>query len=354
MPDLMFRLDRDDCFVDWHDPGSGTWAAAKTFMGRQPRDVLPGAAGEAAERAVRAAKATGEVQTVEYELPAAGVQQVFEAKVVPTPDGGALAVVRDVTAARERERQLTRAAEAVAAASAAKTRLLAAMSHELRTPLNAIIGFSDMMRQEVLGPVSNEHYRGYTDDIFQSGNDLLALINNVLDLSKIESGRFELREEPVAVGEIIAKQARFLQPVAAATGTSITVSVPADLPAIRADQCQVGRMLMNLMGNAVKFTEGGSVTVTAELGRDGGVRIAIADTGIGMTNGQLSHLGEPFYQANPAVARKRGGTGLGVALVKEMISLHGGSLRFTSEPGRGTRCELAFPPERTIRRAHAA
>ncbi len=348
IPDLMFRQDAEGRYVDCYDPGVGTYVPRDALIGRHAEDVLPGPVAQICTQALRRAVDTGAVQTVEYGLPGPDdVRRTFEAKVAPLPDGGALSIVRDVSEAREREARLARAADAVTAASAAKTRFLATMSHELRTPLNAIIGFSEILSREMFGPLGGDRYRGYADDILRSGHGLLSLINDVLDITKIEAGKLSLKEEPVDLGALVEHKAGMMGAMASAGGTVIRLDLPAQPVTIRADDLQVQRMVLNLLANAVKFTRNGTVTVSVAVCSDG-VHLTVADTGIGMTTEQLAHLGEPFYQAESDVTKKGNGTGLGVALVKEMIVLHGGALTFDSRPGHGTTARLVFPPDRHL------
>ena len=352
IPDLMFRHDAEGRFVDCYDPGGAAFVSREQLLGRRIEEVLPAPAAAVSAAALRRARVTGAVQTVEYALPVpAGrdgtAERTYEAKVAPMPDGGALSIVRDVSEARAREARLVRAAQVVAAASAAKTRFLATMSHELRTPLNAIIGFSEILTEELFGPLGSERYRGYARDIHNSGRSLLTLINDVLDITKIEAGKLTLKEEPVDLKALVEHKACMLRAMATVNGTVIRLDLPAGPVAILADDVQVQRMALNLLANAVKFTQNGTVTVSLD-DRTDAVRLTVADTGVGMSRDQLAHLGEPFYQAHSDVAKPGNGTGLGVALVKEMIALHGGELHFESEPGRGTTVHLIFPPERRI------
>lgn len=352
MPDRMFRLDEEGRYIDWRTPEGAVPGPHERLRGRRIDEVLPVDVAEAAMAAFRMAVENGTVETFEYVLPGATGRSVnLEAKIAPIPDGGALAVVRDVTVARERETRLSRAADAVAQASAAKSRFLAAMSHELRTPLNAIIGFSDLIRQQTYGQVQPVKYAQYIEDVHQSGTDLLALINNVLDLSKIEAGKAPLREEPFDLRGVIAQRVRILKPMAEDQGTRLEIEIAPGLPHIIGDHLQIQQMLLNLLTNAIKFTVDGIVRIAAALDAHGGIAVTISDTGIGMTPEQLTHLGEPFYQADGGLGRTPGGTGLGVALVKEMIAAHGGHLWFESEAGAGTTVTLRFPPERVMAKA---
>jgi signal transduction histidine kinase/ABC-type amino acid transport substrate-binding protein len=349
IPDLIFRFDPEGRYVDCHDPSGIAFRPFEEIRGRLLEEALPPEVARRAREAFVRAGETGAVQTVEYELPGSdGVGHTFEAKLAPYGDGGALAVVRDVSAARDREARLSRAADAVAAASAAKSRFLAAMSHELRTPLNAIIGFSEVLCREMFGPLGSPKYTEYASDIHASGRNLLSLISDVLDFSKIEAGKLTLNEETVDLGAVLDHKAALMKPMAGANGTRIAVRRPARPVLVRADDLQVQRMLMNLISNAVKFTSDGEVTVSVDRLADGSAAVTIADTGVGMSAEQLAHLGEPFYQAGDDMTRKTGGTGLGVCLVREMIALHGGEVVYDSCPDRGTVARLIFPADRVL------
>ena len=251
--------------------------------------------------------------------------------------------------------ELARAKAAAEGASRAKSAFLASMSHELRTPLNAIIGFSDVLARQMMGPVGNARYVGYAEDIRRSGEHLLDLVDGLLDTAKIDAGQVELRPEPIDVAEEAAMAARLAQPSAEAGCVAVEVACPAGLPAVAADRRAFRQMLLNLVGNAVKFTPaGGSVTVTAGPGPGGrGLRVAVEDTGIGIPANRLSELGRPFVQLDPQggglVARRgRDGFGLGLHITRSLVELHGGRLEIESEEGAGTRVSLLFPDERLV------
>ena len=236
-------------------------------------------------------------------------------------------------------------------ASRAKSHFLATMSHELRTPLNAIIGFSDIMATQVLGPVGNPKYLEYASDIRNSGQHLLAIINNVLDLSKVEAGRFELHEEEVHIASIIASGLKLVKQQASDSGLSIKADISSDL-SLLADERALKQIVINLLSNAVKFSRtNGSVTVKAFIDESGGLAMSFTDNGIGIAEKDMKHLLEPFRQADEPLIRKRSGTGLGLALVKSLVELHGGSIQLNSTFGVGTTVSLRFPPLRVSRRA---
>jgi signal transduction histidine kinase len=234
-------------------------------------------------------------------------------------------------------------------ANRAKSRFLANMSHELRTPLNAIIGFSDVMKSEMLGPIGNASYQRYIEDISFSGNRLLATINDVLDIARHEADRLELEEESVAVDESVQDALRLTAPQAA-QGEVVLAWLPAppELPHLYCDRVRFRQMLRNVLSNAVKFTPpGGRVEITTELAD--GLAIIVADTGIGIKPEDISRVLTPFGQVASVYSRIHQGTGLGLSLTKVLIERHGGSLSLVSAPGLGTTVRIAFPPERVIR-----
>lgn len=237
-------------------------------------------------------------------------------------------------------------------ANAAKSRFLATMSHELRTPLNAILGFSEMIEREMFGPAGDARYVDYAHHVHESGAHLLALINDILDLSKVEAGKMELRCEALDVGEVI-DEARRLS--GADAQHALTVSLAADLPAIYADRRATAQMMMNLLSNAVKFTApGGAIAATAALRADGGVTLTVRDSGVGIAKEDIPKALAIYSQVANQQARAHKGTGLGLPIVAALMKLHGGSLALDSEPGKGTTASLHFPPERSIRDEAAA
>jgi signal transduction histidine kinase len=221
-------------------------------------------------------------------------------------------------------------------ANRAKTEFLANVSHELRTPLNAILGFSQIMKGELLGPLGNAQYRAYADDICESGTHLLQVINDILDISKVEVGRLELREEDVRVGRVVEQSVRLVGERAQDAGLRVTVDVDPNLPGLYADERLVKQCLINLLSNAVKFTaKGGEITMRGFLEPDGPLAIAVADTGIGIAEEDIPRVLAPFNQVDASLSRKYEGTGLGLPLVNSFVQMHGGSLGIKSELGVG-------------------
>ena len=259
--------------------------------------------------------------------------------------GGAtdiVAVTRDISERKTQELALVQARDASESASRAKTNFLANMSHELRTPLNAIIGFSEVMTREIFGPVGSPRYQEYARLIHESGGHLLELINGVLDMSKIEGGKFELYEELFDLDEVASSAIRFVSHAAERGGVAVNLKIVPEARQIFADKRAVKQMLVNLVSNGVKFTpRGGKVTVTATV-KDG-IILAVSDTGTGIAKSDLEKLGKPFEQVEGAQTRAKEGTGLGLALVKALAGMHGGEMAMQSALGEGTIVMLRLP-----------
>lgn len=231
-------------------------------------------------------------------------------------------------------------------ANRAKSEFLANMSHELRTPLNAIIGFSSIIRNEMLGPVNVPRYREYAGDIHASGEHLLAIINDILDLSKVEAGKFELAEEDFDADEIMTAAARLVRDKIERSRVELKVELPPGLIRLHGDRRALLQVLINLLANAVKFTETGHIALSGTLTEGGGFAYTVADTGIGMTPAQIKIALQPFGQIQNALTRGQSGTGLGLPLSERLVRLHDGWLEIQSTPGSGTRVIVHLPPAR--------
>ena len=256
----------------------------------------------------------------------------------------AVALARDE--ANKLSEQLTVALREADYANRTKTEFLANMSHELRTPLNAILGFSEMMERQMLGPI-NVKYAAYAHDIHRSGQHLLELVNDVLDLAKLEAGKLELREIDLSLTELIEECFVYVQGRADAGRVRLAHEPGAAAATLRADPRAVKQVLLNFLSNAIKFTpEGGHVTVRIFTDADGGLCLSVSDTGIGMTAKEIDVALAPFGQVDSAIARKHKGTGLGLPICKSLLELHGGELLVTSEPNVGTTLIARFPGTR--------
>jgi signal transduction histidine kinase len=231
-----------------------------------------------------------------------------------------------------------------------KSQFMAHMSHELRTPLNAIIGFSEMIRDALIGPLSNR-YRDYARDIHSSGAHLLRLINDVLDLSKVEAGRVDLQDEVVDLAKLTEDCRRLVADGVRAGNLDLAIELAPHLPTIRGDELRLKQVLLNLLSNAVKFTPaGGRIALTVTTTAAGGVALSVADTGIGMAPEEIPVALEPFRQLDSAFNRRFEGTGLGLPLARRLAELHGATLSLSSAKGRGTIATLTLPASRVIDR----
>jgi len=259
----------------------------------------------------------------------------------------AVSTFEDITAEREDERQLREARDASERANAAKAEFVANMSHEFRTPLNAIIGFAQVLRDEMFGPLGNPRYRGYVGDILESGEHLLDLVNDILDLAKGDAGRLELEETVVDIKGLVEQSMRFVRDRAARERIAMETRLDSKLPRLLGDNRRLRQLLLNLLTNSVKFTPGGgTIVISAGLCEGSGIAITITDTGIGMSPEELLIAMEPFGQIQ---RRRRGrieGTGLGLPIARRIAEMHGGTLELESTPGKGTTARLLLPATR--------
>ncbi|MDH3230560.1 MAG: CHASE domain-containing protein [Alphaproteobacteria bacterium] len=265
------------------------------------------------------------------------------------------ALEREISERKRVESELRMAKEQAEVASRAKSDFLAMVSHELRTPLNAVIGFSEMLVFEMFGSIGDDRYKGYAEDIRSSGLHLLGLINNILDLSKVEANKFQLNEQHIILSDLVADALHLVEGKAQDSGIGLRTEIAETMPALFADERALKQIILNLLSNAIKFTpRKGYVTVSASFDRDRGLFVNISDTGIGISDHDLQTILKPFIQVDSSLARKYEGTGLGLTLTKSLVELHGGVLEIESQLGRGTTVSAVFPPERAIDRSIAA
>lgn len=233
-------------------------------------------------------------------------------------------------------------------ANRSKSEFLANMSHDLRTPLNAIIGFTEMMEKETFGPLGHARYEGYAKDIHNSGNLLVSLINDILDISKIEAGKYELNEESLDVAAAIESSVRMISTLVTAGNISLKTKIDLHQANLRGDERSIVQVLNNLLSNAVKFTPPpGDITIAATL-ENGSICISVTDTGIGMSAMDIDRVVQPFQRVDSNVSRAQEGTGLGLHLCQNFMRLHGGEIVLKSTVGEGTTATVIFPPERTV------
>jgi len=297
---------------------------------------------------------TDELEVENRMLDAGGATRwlVIRGRAIRDASGTPLRIVgacNDITEWRDAEDRMRAATEAAEFANRAKTDFLAHLSHELRTPLNAIIGFSEAIKDGYLGPLSPEKSMEYASDVHVASRHLLDLINDVLDLSKVEAGQTELSEEAIDIEETVRSSIRLIEGRAATESLRLNVEIAENLPRLRADSRLVRQVLLNLLTNAVKFTEtGGTVSVRGRQREDGGITLEVSDTGVGIAEENIPKALTPFVQVGADDATRTEGTGLGLPLAKSLVELHGGTLELRSTLGRGTDDTANFPASRNV------
>ncbi len=260
-----------------------------------------------------------------------------------------LLAMEDVTERRQAEQAVRKAREAELA-NHAKTAFLANISHELRTPLNAILGFSEIMSSQLLGPLGHDRYREYVEHIHAGGHHLLHIVNDLLDVSKLEAGEIDLEEEEVDVARAIQDSVHLVEEQARRAGVEIRTDIAGPAPSLRVDGRKLKQIVINLLSNAVKFSaSGGQVLVQAGLDRSGAFDISVRDRGIGIRPEDLPKVLAPFGQVRDAMAARLEGTGLGLPLAKALCELLGGTFDIDSKAGVGTKVSIRFPEERVVR-----
>lgn len=262
---------------------------------------------------------------------------------------------REIAHRKRIERELRAAKEQAEVANRTKSEFLTMISHELRTPLNAVIGFAEMIVYEVFGPHSNEKYLEYGADIRKSGLHLLSLINNILDLSKVEANKFELNEEIIDLAEIIEEALNLVRDNAEREGIAIEMQIADSFPLVNGDARSLKQIFINLLSNAVKFTtRGGNIVVNVKIDYKGRPVVSVSDDGIGIAKRDQARIFQPFFQADSSLAREYEGTGLGLPLTKSLVELHDGEIKLTSTVGVGTTVKVILPKKRVVMRKLAA
>lgn len=326
------------------------------LIGLTDYDVVPPEQAAIFQEVDRKVLATGSPHESEEMLTSAdGVEfWLFTRKSAVTVRNGAryvVGVISDITERKRMERDLVAAKLQAEDANRAKSMFLANMSHELKTPLNAVIGFAEIIKNELLGAINEPRYRDYAADIHASGQHLLQLINDILDMTKVEAGTYQLREDVCDVAKLIGDAVALVRNQAIRKELAIRIDMPQDIPFLFADERCLRQVLVNVLSNAIKFTpKDGDVAVSARLEPDGAIALVVADTGIGMAEDDIPRALRPFRQLEASHGRKYEGVGLGLSLIKAMLDLHDGSLHVDSELGAGTTVTARFPPRRTIRR----
>jgi len=263
--------------------------------------------------------------------------------------GGMVTTYTDITDRKTAEEAVRLAKEQAESANRTKSEFLANMSHELRTPLNSIIGFSEMMMNGSYGPLGNEKYLEFANDVNASAQHLLSLISDILDLSKAEAGKFELNEDAFDVAVLVRSCLRLMQQQAKSQGVALEMEIPNSLPRLYADQRMLKQITLNLLSNAIKFTpKGGRVILKVWSRPNAGLILQVIDTGVGVALNDIPNILKPFGQVQSTYSRKHRGTGLGLPLCKNFMELHGGCLDFQSEAGAGSIVTVRFPKERVV------
>lgn len=355
--DWFWEMDADLRFsyFSGHFPG-GTFHPATEFIGKTRRETKPNVASEADllahEDDLNNRRPFSDFRHYRYRADGSKAYLSIDGKPYFAPDGtflGYRGVGRDITDLIKVQEQLRHEKDRAEQASLAKSQFLAHMSHELRTPLNAILGFSEIISGELFGPIGSQSYLEYASDIHRSGQLLLSLINDLLDLSKIEAGKVEIVDEPLSIKELLQQTGRFFQQRLANRKIKFEIAVAEDGDGLLADRRAVSQILFNLISNAEKFNrDGGRVDVSVYRDAEGCPCISVRDTGYGFDSSDLEKATAPFGRIENAMTKSTQGTGLGLPIVVSLMALHGGRLEIDSALDRGTEAIVIFPADRAI------
>lgn len=363
LPDLMFQISLDGTFLEYYAAHPEIlWLPPEDFLGKSIYDVLPQPSADRIMTYITAAAQTHEIQRYEYQLPYKSAPRYYEARLVPLHEDRVLAIIRDITPQKEAEKALKveraslvrRVDDRTAALRAANVQLIHALqirdefmsnvSHELRTPLTAILAFTDLLQRQLYGPLNVRQAKAVSN-VKDSAQHLLELINNILDISKIESGALALNIGAVDVKRLFQDSLHAIENVASNKNLTVNTYFDNQVSTIPADALRLKQALTNLLSNAVKFTpEGGAIglEVHGDIQTDV-VRFTVWDTGIGIAADDFSRIFKPFIQLDHSLTREYEGSGLGLALVEYLVEMHGGAIIVESEIGKGSRFTISLP-----------
>jgi PAS domain S-box-containing protein len=344
MPDMVFRLNRDGTIMDYKaDHSDDLYVPPEVFLGRTVAETLPAAVATAITAAMERVLALGQVEAVEYALELGGGQRHFEARLVAAGLDEVVAIVRNVTERKQAESKLLAALDNAQAAQRARSQFLAMMSHELRTPMQAVLGYSEMLQAQLAPHLTPEQAADFRA-IREGAGRLVTLVNDILDFSRLEAGRLDLKAEPVDLVPIIEQVRQDVAPQAAAKRLNLSINAPAHLPLVLGDAVALQRIVLNLVSNAIKFTDKGSITVSASASETT-VDVTVTDTGIGIDPAVIPFIFHEFRQADSGMTRRHEGAGLGLAIAKKLAEQMGGTISLTSQPEFGSTFTLHLPAQ---------
>ena len=347
IPDLMFWVHKDGTFLQYKASDKDEfYVSPDQFLGKKVWEVLPKEVSEQIMSYIEQALQTGCTQIFEYELRIGDRLRHYEASVAKSSEEEVLSIVRNISARKQTEMELLKAKEVAEAGSRSKSEFLATMSHELRTPLNAILGLSQLLAQGIFGEL-NAKQMEYITSIYSSGEHLLLLINDILDLSKVEAGKEELLITPISVPEICQSCLCLIRETAFKKGLVLTSQIDPQVKFCMGDERRVKQMLLNLLSNAIKFTPAGKVELIVRQ-VSGAIAFTVEDTGIGIAEEDIPSLFQPFSQVDKNFNRQYEGTGLGLVLTRKLARLHGGDVTVRSILGKGSQFTLSLPDKQEI------